>query len=253
MNALVHAEVLKLRSTRTTVWLLLGTLAMVLITVAFSTPQAGAEDSPVPLDDPGVLAGTVGTGLLIPQVLVVLFGVLAVTQEFRYGTATSTSLVEPRRARVLAAKWLALALSSVVVVVGALVVSVPFTIALIRSRDGDLTAGAQFWQTMAAGFAVMAAYAVIGVAIGAVVRHQIAAVVGVMVWTLAVEHIVTASYPSVGQWLPVGATFSVMQLGPANGLDDRLLSAPVGGSLLVGYTAAAVLLAIFLAPRRDVL
>jgi ABC-2 type transport system permease protein len=253
VNALVHAEVLKLRSTRTTVWLLLGTFAMVLITVAFSTPQAGAEDPPVPLDDPAVLAGTVGTGLLIPQVLVVLFGVLAITQEFRYGTATSTYLVEPRRARVLAAKWLALALSSVVIAAGALVVSLPFAIALIRSRDGDVTAGAQFWQTMAAGFAVMAAYAVIGVAIGAVVRHQIAAVVGVMVWMLAVEHIVIASYPTVGQWLPVGATFSVMQLDQTNGLDGQLTSASIGGLILLGYTAVAVALALHTTPKRDVL
>jgi len=32
-------------------------------------------------------------------------------------------------------------------------------------------AGGQFWQMIGAGFLVMAAYAVIGVAIGAVVRH----------------------------------------------------------------------------------
>jgi ABC-2 type transport system permease protein len=253
VNALVHAELLKLRSTRTTVWLLLGTLAMVLIAVTFTIPPTGAEDPPVPLDDPDLLAATVGTGLLIAQVLVVLFGVLAVTQEFRYATATSTFLVEPRRARVLVAKWQALALSSMVIVAGAVVVSVPFAIALIRSRNGDVTAGAQFWQTMAAGFAVLAAYAVIGVAIGAVVRHQIAAVVGVMVWMLAVEHIVIASYPTVGQWLPVGATFSVMQLDQANGLDGQLTSAPIGGLVLLGYTAVAVALALLLTPKRDIL
>ena len=58
-----------------------------------------------------------------------------------------------RNARLL---WQALALSSVVIVAGAMVVSVPFAIVLIRSRNGDVTAGAQFWQTMAAGFAVLA-------------------------------------------------------------------------------------------------
>ena len=253
MNALVHAEVLKLRSTRTTVWLLLGTLAMVLIAVTFTVPPTDAENPPVPLDDPGLLTATVGTGLLIAQVLVVLFGVLAVTQEFRYGTATSTFLVEPRRARVLVAKGQAMALSSVVIVAGAVVVSVPFATALIRSRNGDVTVGAQFWQSMAAGFAVMAAYAVIGVAIGAVVRHQIAAVVGVMVWMLAVEHLVIASYPSVGQWLPVGATLSVMQLDQANGLDGQLTSASTGGLVLLGYTSAAIALALLLTPKSDIL
>lgn len=253
MKALVHAEALKLRSTRSTAWLLLGTVAMVTLTVAASTPQADAENPPVPLDDPGLLAGTVGTGLLIPNVLVVLFGVLASTQEFRYGTATSTHLVEPRRARVLIAKWLALAIASAVIVAGTLAFSVPFVIALIRSRHGDVTAAGQFWEMVAAGFFVMAAYAVIGVAIGAVVRHQIAAVVGVLVWMLAVEHLVISSYPTVGQWMPVGAMFSVMQLGPANGLDDQLLSAPTGGLLLLGYTAVAVTLALRITPKRDIL
>jgi len=53
-------------------------------------------------------------GRLVEVVMVLLLGVLALTQEFRYGTATSTYLVEPRRTRVLVAKWLALALASVV-------------------------------------------------------------------------------------------------------------------------------------------
>jgi ABC-2 type transport system permease protein len=253
VKALVHAEVLKLRSTRTTPWLLLGTLAMVTITVGVTISDAAAASSAVPLDDPSLLAGTVGTGLLIPQVLVVLLGVLASTQEFRYGTATSTYLVEPRRARILVAKWLALAIASVVVVAGTLAFAVPFGIAMIRSRDGDVTAAGQFFEMVAAGFCVMVAYAVMGVAIGVVVRHQIAAVVGVLVWMLTVEHLVLSAFPTIGQWLPVGATFSVMQLGPANGLGDQLLSAPAGGLLLVGYTAVAITLALRLTPKRDIL
>jgi ABC-type transport system involved in multi-copper enzyme maturation permease subunit len=253
VRALVRAEALKLRSTRTTPWLLLGTLAMMALTVWATISDAGSDNSPVPLDDPGLLAGTVGTGLLIPQVLVVLFGVLASTQEFRYGTATSTYLVEPRRARVLVAKWLAMAVASAVIVAGALAFSVPFGMAMIRFRDGDVTAAGQFWEMVAAGFFVMAAYAVMGVAIGAVVRHQIAAVVGVLVWMLAVEHVVLSSYTGVGRWMPVGATLGALRLGPANGLGDKLLSAPMGGLLLVGYTVVAVALALRLAPKRDIL
>jgi hypothetical protein len=67
---------------------------------------------------------------------------------------------------------------------------VTFGIALIRSGDGDVTVAAQFWQMVAAGFVVMAAYGVIGVALGALVRNQIAAVGGVLVWMLTVEQIV---------------------------------------------------------------
>jgi ABC-type transport system involved in multi-copper enzyme maturation permease subunit len=134
---------------------------------------------------------------MIKQVM--LLGVLAVTQEFRYGTATSTYLVEPRRTRVLVAKWLSLGITGVVITAGTLALSVPFAIALIRSRDGEVAGGAQFWQMVAAGSLMMAAYGVIGVAIGAVVRHQIAAVVGVLVWMLAVEHVIIPAFPTPGR------------------------------------------------------
>lgn len=253
MKALVQAEVLKLRSTRTPAWLLLATLGMVVLTVVFTVPKVGAENVPVSLDDPGLLAGTVGVGFGVPEVMVVLLGVLAFTQEFRYGTATSTYLGEPRRTRVLVAKWLSLALSSVVITAATLALSVTLCIALIRSRDGDVTAATQFWQMVAAGFVVMAAYGVIGVAVGALVRNQIAAAVGVLVWMLAVEQIIIPAFPAVGRWLPGGATYALLQLGQEVNANGKLLSTSVGGLVLVGYTAAAVALALVVAPRRDVL
>ena len=45
----------------------------------------------------------------------------------------------------------------------------------------------------------------------------------------------------------------LLQLGPALGLGGKLLSAPVGGLVLLGYTAAAITLALLLTPRRDIL
>jgi ABC-type transport system involved in multi-copper enzyme maturation permease subunit len=216
-------------------------------------PKAGAANLPMSLDDPALLAGVVGIGFGVPEVMMVLLGVLAVTQEFRYGTATSTYLVEPRRTRVLVAKWLSLALASVVITAASLAFAVTSGIALIRSRDGDVTAAAQFWQMVAAGFVVMAAFGIIGVAVGALVRNQIAAAVGVLVWMLAVEQIVIEAYPAVGRWMPVGATYGLLQLGPAINADGRLLSVSAGGLVLAAYTAAAVALALAIAPRRDIL
>lgn len=252
MRALVHAEVLKLR-TRTAAWLLLATLGLVALTIGESVPKVGDPNASVSLDDPGLLAGIVGIGFGVPEVLVVLLGGLAFTQEFRYGTITSTYLGEPRRTRVLVAKWLSLALASVVITIATLAFSATFGIALISSRNGEVTLATQFWQTAAAAFVVMAAYSVIGVAVGALVRNQIAAAVGVLVWMLAVEQTVTPSFPAIGRWMPGGATDALLQLGPELGLEGKLLSAPVGGLVLLGYTAAALTLALLLTPRRDVL
>ena len=254
MKALVLAELLKLHSTRTSRWLLLAMLPMVALTLVVSVPTAGNQHAaPLRLDDARLLAGTIGNCFGVPLVLMVLLGCMAFTQEFRYGTITSTYLTEPRRPRVLAAKWLSMGLTSIVISTATLIFAIPFSFALIRSRDGDTTIAGLFWQMIAADFVVMLAYAAIGVALGALLRNQIVAIVAVLVWMLGVEQLVLASWPGVGRWMPIGGAFSVMQLGPAIGLEGELLSVTVGGLVFAAYTAAAVALALLFTPKRDVL
>ena len=71
MNALTRAELLKLRSTRMLAWLLLATLAMVALTVAFSVPSATATNNALSLDEPALLARIVGVSFGVPQVTMV--------------------------------------------------------------------------------------------------------------------------------------------------------------------------------------
>lgn len=252
MRALVQAEVLKLR-TRSAAWMMLAMLAVVTLGIAATIPKAGDHDAPVPLDDPGLLAATVGGLVPVSMVFVVLLGVLSFTQEFRYGTATSTYLVEPRRSRVLVAKLLSQALASGVVSLVTLAYAALLATAIIRFRDGDATISWQFWQTAAAAIVCMAAYSAIGVSIGVLIRNQIVVAVGVLVWMMAVEWTVLPSFPTVGRWLPVGVSNTLLQQGPSLGLDEELLSVPMSGLVLVGYTAVAVTLAVLLTPKRDVL
>ncbi len=205
------------------------------------------------LDDPALLARIVGDSFGVPQVTMLILGVLAFTQEIRYGTITSTFLVEPRRTRVLVSKGLMLVLASVVLTEGTLVVSIVATTTLIRTRDGNATSDAEFWQVVAAAFVVMALYSVIGLAVGALLSNQIVAVVASLVWILAVERLLIDALPEIGRWTPGGATFGLLQLGPTVATSGTLLDAPIGGLLLVVYTAAAAALALIAAPRRDVL
>jgi len=54
--------------------------------------------------------------------------------------------------------------------------------------------------------------------------------------------------------MPWGSAGSLLQLGPSYGFHDgQLLSASVGGLVLAGYTAAAIVLALGITPKRDVL
>jgi ABC-2 type transport system permease protein len=252
MTALIQAELIKLR-TRTAAGLWVAILALVALTVGVSIPKVDDKTAPVPLNDPDVLADTVGIGCGITVVLVVLLGGLAVTQEYRYGTATSTYLGEPRRVRILLAKWLTMGIVSVLITVTTLALEVLVGVLVIRGRDGNVALAAPFWQMVGATFVVMAAYAVVGVALGALIRNQVAAVVGVLVWMLAVEQIVLGASPAIGRWMPFGVLASLLQIGPALSLDGELLPVPVAALALLVYTGAAAALALRLTPRRDVL
>lgn len=252
MTSLIRAELLKLRTTRMTLGLVLASLAFVVLTVTATVPPAGGQDAPLSLTDGNLLARVIGVSFGVPEVLMLLLGVLLMTQEFRYGTAASTYLVTPRRRDILTAKWLAASLLSVLITAATLVVSFAISLPLISSRHGSVTAGGELWQVVAASFAVLAVYGLIGVAIGALVRNQIAAVVGALVWMLAVEQILISTYPALGRWLPGGATFGLLQLGAAGTTKGNLLSVPMAALLLAAYTALACGLAFFLTPRRDI-
>lgn len=251
MKALLAAELLKLRSTRATFLLVLATQGLVVLTVATSVPGLLEENPSISLQDPDLLAIMVGAGFGAPLILMTLLGVLVFTQEFRYGTVTATYLGEPRRARIFIAKGVSLVIASAVITVVTLAVTVPLSIALIRAQEGELRVTAQLWQTIASGFVVMAAYAVIGVAIGALVSNQIAAIVGVLVYMTAIEQMVIPLYPEVGRWMLFAAASSFMQSG--GGFSVELLSVTVGGLVLIAYTAATVSIALVVTPQRDVL
>jgi hypothetical protein len=130
---------------------------------------------------------------------------------------------------------------------------VTFGAVVISTRGGDVALGVQFWQTIGGVVVVMAAYSIVGVAVGALVRNQVIAAVGVLVWMLVIEQVLIAAYPMAGRWLPTGATDAWLQLGPTLDLDGRLLPAPLGGCLLLVYTTIAVTLALKLTLKRDVL
>lgn len=97
----------------------------------------------------------------------------------------------------------------------------------------------------------MAVYRVIGIAVGAVVPNQIATLVGVLIWMLAVEQMVIPRFPEVGGWMPFAAASSLMQLGSSHG--DQLLCVAMGGLVLLGSSAVTAVLALLVTPKRDVL
>src|ERR1700677_2141472 len=99
MSAQTKAELLKIRTTRTTIALILGMVALILI----FTLLDGL------LSHPSGLMGKENQRTLLSVssltgVFAALAGVLLVTSEYRFGTIRPTILFNPARSHVLAAK-----------------------------------------------------------------------------------------------------------------------------------------------------
>src|SRR6202041_1593469 len=108
MTAQINAELLKIRSTRTTIGLILGMIALILLFTLLSgllTHPSGlaSKEDQRELLSLSSLAG----------VFSALAGVLLVTSEYRFGTIRPTFLFNPARSHVLAAKIAAGALAGV--------------------------------------------------------------------------------------------------------------------------------------------
>ncbi len=113
MTALVRAEWTKLFTTRVWIGLLLGACVMVGGFAALFTGLAGVEQDGRPGLPP---VGTpqyeevVFSVAANASVLLLILGIIGMTQEYRHRTATPTFLTTPRRGRVVAAKLAANAL-----------------------------------------------------------------------------------------------------------------------------------------------
>ena len=99
MTAQFRAELLKIRSTRTTAGLVLGMIGIVLLFSLLTGLLTKAPNLVATGDQRNLL----GVGDFA-GVFAALAGIMAVTSEYRYGTIRPTFLFTPRRTRVLRAK-----------------------------------------------------------------------------------------------------------------------------------------------------
>jgi ABC-type transport system involved in multi-copper enzyme maturation permease subunit len=250
MIALVRAEWTKLFTTKVWLGLLLGACVIVGGFAALLTAFAGNPDSGLPgvgtaqFEEVALSQGTNAT------VLALILGIIGMTQEYRHRTATPTFLATPRRWRVVVAKLLAYALAAVpfalvVLAVNVLVVGV---YAGSRGAAPSLT-GHNLEVLLTSGLALLI-YALIGVGIGALLRNQVGAIVGGLVYLFVVEPVIRSIPATSGayKWMPGGG----LEAMTATFEGPDLLDAWQGGFLLLGYGLLAALLGTLLAVRRDV-
>jgi hypothetical protein len=159
-------------------------------------------------------------------------------------------LVEPRRNRVMVAKMAAYAGVGAFYGLVGVIVGYGLSFALLPLKTHSDVPVTALWQIAGGAILGCALFAVLGVAVGTLVRNQIGAILGILVWVLLVEQLVVLFLPNVGKWLPGGALFGVLQATGFNGGSYL----PVWGASLVllGYAAAFGTVAALTTQRRDV-
>jgi len=241
---LLHAEVLKLRTTRTAWALLAATVAVSALAVA-SAVVVGANTS---LDlesarEARSILNVTATG----GIFVLVLGVIVSAGEFRMGTATDTFLTTPRRWRVIAAKLVIAGVAGLVF--GALAASVSVGVADLAYRIKGLTfplGSSDVWSTLGGAVLYAALFGAIGAATGSLVRNQVVAIVGWLVWIAVVEHIATGFASGIGRWLPVAAGRALV--GETN---QDFLSRGTAAVVLVIYAIAIMSAAVVSERFRD--
>jgi ABC-type transport system involved in multi-copper enzyme maturation permease subunit len=247
------AEWLKLRSVRSSYLMILATAGVALF-VAIGLANLNSAQRPYP--GPRGLEDSVGyafKGFAVAQLIMAVFGALAITGEYGSGLIRTTFTAKPQRAAVLAAK---------VAVVGAsaLIVGEALSLACLLSSQAILAGhgGASMWAphvlpaVLGGGF-YLAVVALIGVGIGAIVRHT----AGAITVLVALLYLV----PNIGSALPFPWNWDFANLFPSTAAQQitsvavspasHALQAGPSYALLAGYAIGIPCLAAWLLHRRD--
>jgi ABC-2 type transport system permease protein len=224
MRALVRSELLKIRTTRA--WY--AYLAVIVLLVGFGVAgEVGTapDEQRSQLDFQLGLVDSAGAAAL----LAIILGITMITTEFRHGTVTPTFLVAPHRERVVAAKGFAGILVSLGFALLALAVIAAVGLSWLSAAGADIHLEDGDVGLRAAQMLLMAVlWALLGVAIGAVVQSQVAALVGTLVWLF------------LGETLLIGV-FGLLDIdGAASYLPFQALDAVdgTGGEDLLAYWPA---------------
>ena len=248
MSAQLRSELLKQRTTRTNRLLLVWMVGLVALVVLLHVFGIGADTLARRDNQLKVVGWGTGIGVLFASLL----GTISITGEFRHGTIRPTFLATPRRARVIAAKVAASALAGVGLglLAEALTVGVEAAGLAGRGIHSELGAG-DYAQPLAGGAVSAALFAAIGVGVGAIVRNQVGAVVGLCVWLLVIETTLIGNVPSAGRFAPgasAGAIAGAIQTQTAS----NLVVPAAGALLLAAYAGVAAGAGAILTARRDI-
>jgi hypothetical protein len=238
MTALIRGEIIKATTTRTilayaAMAVVLG-LAQVLVTILATSSDLTAID-----DKKAAIGGL--------PLLVVLLAIVGAAGEHRHRTVAPAVLVTSRgSATLVLARACAYAIAGVAVAALATAVTLAVGVPLLASESGPALDAGDIALVAGGSLLAAAMSAIFGVALGSLVRNQVAAVTGTLVVIFIALPLVQALSGTLLDLTPFAAAQGVA------GATLETLSRGEAVLVVAGWTLAALLAAIVAERRRDI-
>jgi ABC-2 type transport system permease protein len=190
-------------------------------------------------------------------IFAIILGIMLMAGEFRHGTAVATFLTAPKRGSVVLAKLAMAALGgSMLMLISALLSFAAGFIALQSFPEAAQPSENLFANTLLASLVAGAVLGVIGVSLGTLIRNQMLAIVGALVYLFIIDPVLLTLWPEAGKWFPSGLITAMLSLeidAPALGLSTAdYLPALTATLVLLGYGAVFAITAWATSLKRDI-
>lgn len=262
MRTSLKAEVRKLRYQRSTYGILAGACAIAVISTisVIATTQLPRREFLFKLTDEATMQTAVAT-TTAGYIFALIIGIVMSTAEFRHSTAVATYLAQPHRRTVMVAKMIVASVVGVVVQFVSTAVGMAANLLYVQRYAHYALPFDTYVRIMAGSVLVGAVLAVMGVAVGSLIRSQVVAIMVSLLWLQLIEGLLVVFADWLGKWSIRGAITSVLDIavktGPGAGASVGSTTLDQLGPwqsmlLLLAYGALFAVVATVTSMRRDV-
>jgi ABC-2 type transport system permease protein len=245
MTALLQAELLKIRLTRSSYWWFAAALALVAFAIGLTLALGTVRTR---FDELSLLSFSGSGGLMV-----LLLGVALGAGEYRHRTVIATLLFEPRRARVWINQAIACAVVGVLLGAACCVLASVIVFPWLSAKGTPvLVSNGRLLADFGGSIAYCGISAVIGLSIGTLARNQVLAVSIVFIALAVVDPTISTISPQAGKFGPsaIGIAMTGGE-GSTNGPFAAVLSLPAATAVWGGIALALALAAAWRFRHRD--
>lgn len=237
MSHLVRGELIKTVTTRTVLGFAVGGVAFTVVNVLAVAVASGTLDE-VPEKEEAL------SGL---PILLLLWGLVGAAGEYRHRTAAPAALVGRRdRGVVLSARIAAYALTGLLLGTLTSLVSVGLALPLLSDQPGPGLTSGDVGAVVAGNLVAFVLSAIMGAALGALIRSPVLGVVVLLIVNFAVVPLLSDVSEAGTNLTPFGAAGILSRM-----THHTTLSVVDAGWVLAAWTVAVTLVAVVVERRRD--